>query len=159
MANKKKISSANIKKIVAEIILIPLCVLYLYYTLLFNSISINKFILHTVVFITCIQFAIRYIREVYIYESKNNPLKIIFIIFNIILGIISMLNLSLKVRIIKIIFIVLVIIMLCYLLYNAITKIINIIKNKGVLYKNTFSSFASLIAFFMMLMGLIIYLK
>ena len=113
MANKKKVSSANIKKIVVEIIIIPLCVLYLYYTLLFNSTSINKFILHTVVFITCMQFAIRYIREVYIYESKNNPFKIIFIIFNLFLGIISMVNLALKIKVINTIFIVLLIIMLC----------------------------------------------
>ena len=159
MANKKKVSPANIKKIVGEIILIPLCILYLYYTLLFNAITINKFILHAIIFITCVQFIIKYIHEVYVYESKTNPLKIVFIIFNILLSIACMLNIILKVKVIRIVFIVLVIIMLCYLLYNAITKIINIIKSKGILYKNAFSSFLSLIAFFMILMGLVIYLK
>jgi len=159
MANKKKVNPANIKKIVAEIIIIPLCILYLYYEFFYNHVQVSNVFLYLLLLFTCVEFIVKYIKEVYIYKSKYNLLKIFFVIYNFLLIIFGVLSIFLKIRVISLVFIILVIGLLCYLLYYAIRHITNIINNKGTLYNNAVSSFLPLIAFCTILMGLIIYLK
>lgn len=155
---KKNKEDIDIKKIVFEIIIIPLSIMYLYYNLLYNHPKISIVFLYLVSTITCIEFIIKYIHEVYVYENKYNFLKVIYIIISFLIIIFILLNIFLKYNIIKKIFIVLLIIMLCHLLLFAIINIKRIIKSKGTLYKNTFAAFFSLIFFAVISMGIIIFL-
>ena len=66
----------NNKKIIFEIVLIPLCILYLYYELLHNHPTISLVFLTITIIITNIENLVKYINEVYIYESKKNILKV-----------------------------------------------------------------------------------
>ena len=50
---KNKASVIDTKKIVIEIILIPLCILYLYYMLLYNHPKISAILLYIMITITC----------------------------------------------------------------------------------------------------------
>lgn len=153
--NKEKIDT---KKIVFEIIIIPLAIMYLYYTILYNHHKISLVLLYITSLITCIEFIIKYIREVYVYKSKYNFLKVACTIMSFLILMFLILNLFLKYEIIKKILIILLIIMLCHLFIFAINSIIKIIKGTDKLYKNVVSSFFSLIAFTVIFMGIIIYL-
>ncbi len=155
---KKNNENINVKKIIFEIILIPLAIMYLYYTLLYNHPKISIVFLYIVTIITCVEFIIKYIHEVYVYKNKYNFLKIIYIIISFLLIVFMVLNTILKYKIIKDMFVLLLIIMLLHLLVFSTININRIINNKGTLYKNTFSSFFSLISFVVVLMGIIIYL-
>ena len=95
----------NIKKIVIEMILIPLCTLYLCYEVLNNHPKTSFIILIIFTIITSLELAIKYLKQVYIYENKYNPLRVIFGIFNIVLIIISGLTLIYKTKLLTIIFI------------------------------------------------------
>lgn len=153
--NNEKIDT---KKIIFEIIIIPLAIMYLYYTLLYNHTKINMVFLYTVTLITCIEFIVKYIHEVYVYKNKYNFFKILYIIVSFLLIISIFLNIFLKQEIVKNTFVLLLIVMLFHLLFFAIININRIVKNKGTLYKNTFASFFSLISFVVVLMGIIIFL-
>lgn len=131
----------DIKKIISWMVLIPLCVLYLLYTLLSGHSKISFVVLVVFVFITCLEFAIKYFKEVYIFESKYNVLKVIFGIFSICLIIISFLNIIYSFEIISIMFYVMCIIMLCFLIGFSVYNMICVFKNKGVFYKRVFSVF------------------
>ncbi len=158
--SKKEVNvKPNNKKIIFEIILIPLCFLYIYYTILWKSPRASALIGEIVIIITCIEFAIKYFKEVYIYEHKFNLLKVLFGIFNVILIIISGLNIIYNIQIINILYLIFAIILLGYLLIFAVNNLICIIKEKGTLYKKAFGAFLSLIAFVIILMSLIISLK
>lgn len=156
MKKDKKEVKQNNSKIIAEIILIPFCFLYLFYTLFLNHPKASLIICSLVVVITCLEFAIKYLKEVYIYENKYNPLKIVFGIFNIVLIIISGLNIIYNIKYLFIIFVIMTIILLLFLLCFAIKNILDIKKNSGVLYKKAFSAFLSLIAFQTILITLLI---
>ena len=155
---KTKDNEINMKKVVVETILIPLCVAYLYYTMAHNHPRLNIVFVYIITLITCLEVAIKYIREVYVYKSKNNYLKIIISIISILLIITVFLNIFLKHKIILYSFITLLIIILCYLLFVSIKAIKKMINKEGILYKNTFEAFFSLIKFGVILMGIIIYL-
>ena len=60
------------KKIILETIIIPLCVLYLAYTLLNNHITLTKVISYITLFITSLELSIKNLKEVYVYEYKYN---------------------------------------------------------------------------------------
>ncbi|MGM9879637.1 MAG: hypothetical protein ACI31R_06435 [Bacilli bacterium] len=152
---KKEVKKNN-SKIIFEIILIPLCFLYLFYTILNNHPKASFVVCSLIVIITCLEFAIKYLKEVYVYENKYNLLKLIFGIFSIILIIISGLNLVYSIKFLFILFIVMTFILLIFLLGFAIKNIIDINKNKGVLYKKAFSAFLSLIAFMTIFITLLI---
>lgn len=156
MKNKEK--SNNIR-IVLEIILIPICVLYLYYTLLYNHPKISIVLLYITTLITSIEFIVKYIKELYTYENKYNPLRLIFVVFLFLLLITLVLNIFLKYKIIKQILTISLIILLVHLLLFAISNIIKIIKDKGRLLTTSASAFFSFIAFYIILIALIIYLK
>lgn len=113
---KSDVKNTN-KKIVAEIILIPFCFLYLFYVILGNHPKISFIFCSCLVIITCLEFAIKYFKEVYIYENKYNVLKVIFGIFNVLLIIITGLNLIYDIKIISVLFIIMTIILLMYLLF------------------------------------------
>lgn len=146
----------NIKKIVIEMILIPLCTLYLCYTILNNHPKTSFIILIIFTIITSLELAIKYLKQVYIYENKYNPLRVIFGIFNIVLIIISGLTLIYKTKLLTIIFLIMIIILLGFLLITSIINIKDIIKQKGTLYKKAFSAFLKLNAFVIILMSLIL---
>ena len=147
------------KKIAFEIVLIPLCILYLYYVLLYNHPKISTVLLYLTITITCVSFITKYIKEVYIYENKHNILKIIFTIVSILLLIVMVLNHYLKYKVLKYLFIIFVVLLLIYLLVYSVINIIKIIKSKDNLFEKTINSFFPSIAFYIILMGLIIYLK
>ena len=152
----KKEEKNNNAKIIFEIILIPLCFLYLFYTLFINHPKVSFVICLCITIITSIEFAIKYIKEVYIYENKYNPLKVIFGIFNILLIIIAGLNIIYNIKVILILFYVMISILLLYLLYFFIRNLIDVVKGKGVLYKKAFASLLSLTSFVTILITLII---
>lgn len=147
------------KKIVLEIILIPLCILYLYYVLLYNHPKISNILLYLTITITCVSFIVKYIKEVYVYENKYNILKIIFTIISILLIIVMLLNYYLKYKVVNYLFIILVILLLIYLLIYSIINIKGIIRSKDNLLEKTINSFFPSISFYIILIGLIIYLK
>ena len=155
MKNKE----SNNLRIVLEIVLIPICVLYLYYTLLYNHPKISIVLLYITTLVTCIEFIVKYIKELYTYKNKYNPLRLIFVIFLFLLLITLVINIFLKVKIVKLIITISLIILLVYLLVFATSNIIKIIKNKGRLLNTASGSFFSFIAFYIILMALIIYLK
>lgn len=152
----KKEEKNNNAKIIFEIILIPLCFLYLFYTLFINHPKVSFVICLCITIITSIEFAIKYLKEVYIYENKYNPLKVIFGIFNILLIIIAGLNIIYNIKVILILFYVMISILLLYLLYFFIRNLIDVVKGKGVLYKKAFASLLSLTSFVTILITLII---
>lgn len=147
----------NNKKIVLETILIPFCILYLYYVLLWNHPKISLVVFSIVIFFTCIENLVKYIPEVYIYESKKNVLKILLIIIDILLIIFLFLFLFLKNSIIKIIFFSLLLILSLYLIYFVCFNIKRIINSKGSILKNTIAAYLSLSSFLIIVMGSIIY--
>ena len=106
-------------------------------------------------FITCLELAIKYFKEVYIFENKYNVLKVLFGIFNICLMIVCFLNIVYSFRIISILFLVMSIILLCFLIGYSIFNIICMFKNKGVFYKRAFASFISLNDFVIILITLL----
>ena len=146
----------NKKKIILELVFIPLCIMYLYYVLINNHLKINLYLVSIIILITCVEFLIKYIYEVYVYENKYNFLKVLFIIFCFCLIIVDILNLFIKLKLIKVLFLIFIIILLIYLIYFVINCLIRIYKNKGILWKNAFASFFSFISFLIILMGIII---
>lgn len=144
------------KKMVLEIILIPLCLAYIIFIVLENHSTVSNVIGLITLYITALEFSIKYFKEVYIYENKYNYLKIIFGIFNIVLLLITTLNLIYKNNIINIIYLVSTIILLIYLLVFGSFKLKNVIKDKKPLAKHVLNSFLSYIAFVIILMCLLI---
>lgn len=155
MKDKKDIKPNN-KKIVFEVIIIPICILYLYYMAFNNHPKISLTISTIITIITCIEIIALYIHDVYIYENKYNFLRIIITILSFLLIIFTVINLFIKASIIKTIYLVLLIIFLIHLLYFVIKNLIKICKGKGILYKNTFASFFGLISFVIILINIII---
>lgn len=148
----------NNKKIVAEIILIPLCIFYIIF--MFLKSDTIAYILFTVFsLIGVLWFAPKYLKEVYVYESKNNFLKIFISISYILLGILSILNLFMKFKIIKILLLVFSCIVFIHLLYFSIKNIKEIIKLKKEFGMNIIYSFISFLIFTVMLSSLIILLR
>ncbi len=151
-----KKDNKNIKKIVLEMILIPLCIIYLLYTLLLDNNKISEILCIMFTIITSLVFIIKYIKEVYIYENKYNVFKIIFSIYSIILVIISILTLILNINVLNLVFIIMIIILLIYLCLYIIKHIMDIHKNKGMFYKKIFSIFLSINSFVIILITLIL---
>lgn len=146
----------NIKKIVFEIILIPLCMLYLLYTLLENNPKISLMVCMIIIIITSLELSIKYSKEVYEFKNKYNILKTIFSIFNIMLIIVTGLTFLYKYMFLKIAFIIMTIILLIFLLIYSVKNIISILKEKGTLYKKALASFLGLMSFVSILITLII---
>ena len=155
MKIKNEIKTDN-KKIVFEIIVIPICILYLYYMAFNSHPKISLAVSAVTTIITCIELIVLYIHEVYIYESKYNIFKILVTILSFLLIIFTIVNLFVKVSIIKIIYLALLVIFLIHLLYFVIKNIIRIINMKGTLYKNVFAAFFGLISFMIIMMGTIL---
>lgn len=144
------------KKMVLEIILIPLCLAYILYIVLQNYQTTSHVIGLIILFITSLEFIIKYFKEVYIYIHKYNYLKIIFSIFNIVLLLITTLNLIYNNNILNIIFMIGTIILLIYLLVFGTIKLKKVLKDEKPLSKNVLSSFLSYIALAIILICLII---
>ncbi len=153
----KKTKEINMKKVVTETILIPLCVIYLYYMAVHNHPKLNIAFVYIITLITCLEIAIKNIHEVYVYESKNNYLKIILAVISVLLIIGVFINIFFHNKVILYIFMGLLIIMLSYLMFNAVINIKKMINKEGTLYKNTFSAFFSLIKLGIILIGIVIY--
>lgn len=145
------------KKILIEIVLIPLCVLYLIFTLLKNHELLSEILCYITVFITSLEFIIKNFKEVYIYHHKYNYLKIIFAIFNIILLFFMCLTIFYNNLIINNIFIFLVSILLINLLIYTIINIIKISKNDKKISIYIIRSFLSFLSFCLILPSLIIF--
>ena len=144
------------KKMVIEIIVIPIALAYILYITLNSSPKISLIIGLTVLFITSLEFIIKYFKEVYIYEHKYNYLKVIFGLFNIILLLTTLLNLIYNNNVLNIVSTSSIIILLIFLLIFGSIKLKNIAKDKKPVYKNVISSFLSYIAFVIILICLII---
>ncbi len=149
---KTKEKSVNNNKIILEIIIIPLCISYLFYMLLGNF---NNTLLISIIIISImnLELLIKYIKEVNIYKSKYNIYKILFIIFNITSLFISFITIYKNIN--KIYFIISSIISLIYFLVVGIKKLITISKTRDKLYKLTKSALLSLLCFFIIITCLI----
>ena len=153
MKSKKEVKPNN-KKIVFETILVPLCIFYLYYMAFHNRTKASYIISSIVTIMTCIEFLVLYIKEVYVFESKSNVFKVLIIILNFIL--IGLIIASFFTKKVEFILLIVTIIFLIFMLYFIIKNIIRILKGKGVLYKNTFAAFFELISFVIILCNIII---
>ena len=147
------------KKILAEIITVPLCISYLLSMILNNNPKLNIILLVITLVITSLEFIIKNLKEVYIYESKDNLKKVTFAIFNILLLLVMFLKLIYKINALNILFTAGIIILLIYLIYLGITSIIKIAKDKKPLYKYIIRAFFSLTSFALILETFIIYIK
>ncbi len=132
------------KKILLEIIIIPLCIAYLLYYPLRNYDKASFIISSIFILLTCLVFLVKYGKEVYIYEHKYNYLKIISIVFNSILIVLTVLGFFLKIKIIKILFLVFACILLLLLLGYAIVNIKPIITKEKNISQNILNAFLSL---------------
>ncbi len=140
------------KKIILEILVIPLLLGYLFYQLLgvFNNIKLVSVI---VLCIFNIELLTKYIREVNIYKSKYNIYKVLFIIFNIISLFVSFVTIYKKLYILY--FIICSIITLVYFLVRGVLNIIKISKSNNKLYGFTKVALLSFFAFFIIFACLI----
>ncbi len=140
------------KKIILEILVIPLLLGYLFYQLLgvFNNIKLVSVI---VLCIFNIELLTKYIREVNIYKSKYNIYKVLFIIFNIISLFVSFVTIYKKLYILY--FIICSIITLVYFLVRGVLNIIKISKSNNKLYGFAKVALLSFFAFFIIFACLI----
>ena len=145
-------------KIILEIILIPLCVMYLYYELLHNHPKVCLVLMICTIFFTCVELTVKYVKEVYVYNSKFNFLKILMVIFSFAIIVLSILSLILKYKIIKTVFYIMVPVLLAFLIYFIIKNFVRIKKEKGPLYKNAIAAFFSMLSFVIILISYIIIL-
>lgn len=146
------------KKILAEIIVIPLCVLYLIFTLLKSSLAAGIIGLVFVLF-TAIWFSPKYIDEVYVYKNKKNLLKLLVAISDILLFVFGILMLIFKLKVYKVIFLIFLVICLLHLVYFFIKNIKEVIKKEKEIGINILYSFFSLLLFVIILSTFVIYLK
>ena len=147
MKKENKLTS----KLLIELFLVPIAISYIYYLILNNHTKASLVIMSIIIFFTCLEFAIKYIKEVIIYENKNNLFKIIYSVFSILLIIITVLNLFINNNIIAITFKTGTIILLIYLLYYIIINIKGVMNNTKEFSKTIVISFISLIAFCLIL--------
>lgn len=147
------------KKILLELLLVPVCLGYLFHMLLSNNQKISYILLIVMLLLTTFTLILKYGNEVYVYESKYNIYKIILIIFSVILFLISLLSIFLMGKFVRLFLIITTIILLLYLFYCAVRGIINIIKNGNYLYRYIIRVFFSSISFALILEALIFYLK
>ena len=143
-------------KMILEFLAIPACIAYLYYLIFNNHLKANVIVMSIVIFFTLIELLVKYIKEVYTYENKNNIFKVIFIIFCVLLLVVTILNLFLKYSIINTLFMIGTVLLLIFLLYLAITSLINMKKEKGYFYQNGMRAFFSLISFSLIIIGFIL---
>lgn len=140
------------KKIILEIIIIPLFISYLFYQLLDTMNDIK--ILSIIILCLCnLELFIKYIKEVKIYKDKKNIYKVIFIVFNFINLFISFLTIYKNINILY--FIICLSITMVYFLISGIQNIIKISKIDNKLYSYTKKSLISLLMFFICLAFLI----
>lgn len=147
-----KEKNINNNKIIIEIIIIPLCISYLFYLLLGNF---NNTLLISIIILSImnLELLIKNIKEVSIYKDKNNKYKILFIIYNIISLFISFMTIYKEIN--KIYFIITLSISIIYFLINGILTLIKISKTKDKLYKLTKKALLSLFSFFINIVCLI----
>lgn len=140
------------KKIILEIIIIPLFISYLFYQLLDTMNDIK--ILCIIILCLCnLELFIKYIKEVKIYKDKKNIYKVMFIVFNFISLFISFLTIYKNINILY--FIICLSITMVYFLISGIQNIIKISKIDNKLYSYTKKSLISLLMFFICLAFLI----
>lgn len=142
-------------KLVIEVYLVPICFIYLLYMFLNNHSKTSLIICSITILFTSLEFMIKYLKEVYVYEHKYNFLKLSFGIFNILFVIITGLNIFYKLYIIKLLFIIDIIILLLFLLGFSIINIKKYLKdNKKVAF--IVKSFFSFLSFCTILITFII---
>ena len=148
----------NKKKMVAEVIVIPLCIVWLLFVLLKSSVAaLIIFILFSIV--AAVWFSPKYFSEVYTYENKNNFWKLSIAIVDILLVIVAIVNLFLKLKALKIALIVLAILSFIHLVYFFVNNLKIIIKSKKDYGINVLYAFGSFLIFAIMVSTIIIYLK
>ena len=148
----------NNKKIVCEIILIPVCILYLILSFLKSGLAAG-IILTAFAIITAIWLVPKYIDELYVYKSKNNFLKLIFVTGNILLAVSLILNLIFKIKVFKILIILSSVIVGIELLYYGIKNLKEVISKKKEVGINILYSFSSFALLSIIISTIIIYLK
>ena len=146
------------KKIVGEILIIPACVLYLILSLLKSGLA-SGIIATFFAIITAFWFVPKYVDELYVYESKYNFLKLIYIIGNILFAVSLILNLIFKLKIFKILIIVSGVIVLIELLHYGIKNLKEVITKTKEIGINILYSFSSFALFAIIISTVIIYLK
>lgn len=148
----------NNKKLVFEIIIIPICILYLILTFL-KSTLVSGILLAVFSVVTAIWFVPKYIDEIYVYKSKNNFLKLIYIIGNILLASSSILYFILKLKIFKILIIISTLLVALELLHFGIKNLKEVINKKKENGINILHSFFSFMLFAIILGTIIICIK
>ena len=148
----------NNKKLICEIILIPACILYLILSFLKSDLAAEIILIFFAV-VTAVWFVPKYIDELYVYKSKTNLLKLIYVIGNILLPVSIVLNLIFKIKIFKILFLVGAGITLIELLHYGIKSLKEIATKKKEIGIYIIYSFFSFLLFSIIISTIIILLK
>lgn len=142
-----KYEKSKNKKIVGELILIFLAFFYLL-SLFFNKFpkSVN-FILPIITFFTCFEFMLKNAKEVYIYKSNKNALKISIVIYSVYLMFLSFLSILGKLNItFTRIYVASIILYLIFMLVFVIKNMISIIKGQKKLSDLCIKTFFTLLS-------------
>ena len=148
----------NNKKIICEIILIPACILYLILSFL-KSDLVSEIIFAFCAVAVAFWLVPKYIDELYVYKSKTNFLKLIYVIATILLGVVSILNLFFKFKVLKILLIIGAVIVAIELLHYGIKNLKVVMSKKKDMGINILYSFSAFTLLAIMISTIIIYLK
>lgn len=142
------------KRVLLDILLITLSLGLLTYEVNRTN-NISNILIAIILFITCFELMIKYIKEVHIPKSKNKVVKILFIIFLVLLMFLSIYTNIKSIKILDISFIIGTILILIYLLVIIIINIKNIIREKDKIFKYTKNLYLSSFSFTLILGNLI----
>lgn len=142
------------KRVLLDMLLIVLALAFLTYEI--NTISsMNNIFLMIILFITCFELLIKYIKEVHIPKKKNKLIKVLFIIFLVLLMFLSIYTNVVNNNSLDIIYIIGTIILLAYLLVIIVINIKNIIKEKDKIFIYTKNLYLSSFSFILILSNLV----
>lgn len=146
------------KKLAIELIIVPVCFSYLILNYLNNKILALVLFTFTSLILS-IWFVPKYIDEIYVYESRKNPLKIVLIISNILLLVLSIINFIYKTKLVKVLLILVTIIVSLFLIKLFVKNIKELIRKDKDFSINILHGFFCFLFLLTLISTLIIYIK
>lgn len=145
------------KRVLLDILLIDLSLGFLTYEVNKTN-NISNILMAIILFITCFELMIKYIKEVHIPKSINKVIKVLFIIFLVLLIFLSIYTNIKNINVLDLTYIIGIIILLVYLLVIIIINTKNIIKEKNKIFNYTKNLFLYSFSFILILSNLIMML-
>ncbi len=145
------------KRVLLDILLIALSLGLLTYEVNRTN-NISNILIAIILFITCFELMIKYIKEVHIPKSKNRVVKVLFIIFLVLLMFLSIYTNIKSIKVLNISYVIGVVLLLIYLFIVVVINIKNIIKEKEKIFNYVKSLYLSSFSFVLILGNLIMLL-